>query len=179
MDFIPCYDYNSKYTLTNEHYEQFMKTVYDHWMINHRDSIKIRFLQDVMKKIACSDNEQPCYVECELSDMCGRNIAILDNGDIYACACLTPVEGMKIGNAKNLSLDKITCTDVFKDIVNKYNDVNEKCLNCEVKKICSTGCLNRRLPQYNASKIDYFCEARKNIIKHVEKSLPKYFPLQT
>ncbi len=177
VDFIPCYDYNLKYTLKNSHYELFMKTIYDYWMESHRNDIKIRFLQDVMKKIVCSSHNMPCYVECELSDMCGRNIAILDNGDIYACACLTPVESMKLGNISDLSFKELTNTPAFKNMVNEYNDVNEKCLSCEVRKICATGCLNRRLSQYNPTKLDCFCEARKSIIKHVQDSLPKYFPI--
>ena len=177
IDFIPCYDYNLKYTLTNERYEHFMKTVYDYWMNKHRDDIKIRFLQDVMKKIVCASQDKSCYVECELSDMCGRNIAILDNGDVYACACLTPVEEMKLGNINSLSLKDLANTTAFKNMVNEYNDVNKKCLSCDVKKVCSTGCLNRRLSKYNESKLDCFCEARRAIIKHVEESLPKYFPV--
>ena len=177
VDFIPCYDYNLKYTLNNEYYEHFMKTVFDYWMANYRNEIKIRFLQDVMKKIVRVSQNKPCYVECELSDMCGRNIAILDNGDIYACACLTPVKEMKLGNINNLSLQNLHNTPVFKNMVNEYNDVNEKCLLCDVKKICATGCLNRRLSKYNESKLDYFCEARKAIIKHIEGALSKYFPV--
>jgi uncharacterized protein len=178
VDFIPCFDYNLKYTLENNHYEFFMKTIYDYWMKNHKNNIKIRFLQDVIKKIVCTFKNKSCYVECKLSDMCGRNIAILDNGDIYACACLTPIKNMKLGNINNLSLKDLTNTNAFKNMVDEYNDVNKKCLSCEVKKICATGCLNRRLSQYNPTKLDHFCEARRNIIKHIENSLPKYFPIQ-
>lgn len=178
IDFIPCFDYNLKYTLDNDKYELFMKTVFEHWMNHHKEKIKIRFLQDIMKKIVCSANNQQCYVECELSDMCGRNIAIMDNGDIYPCACLTPVESMKLGNISELSLNKISESNAFKLMVNEYNDVNNKCLSCDVKKICATGCLNRRLSQFNDARLDHFCEARKNIIKYVENSLPKYFPVK-
>lgn len=177
VDFIPCYDYNLKYTLKNDKYELFMKSVFDHWMKHHRDNIKIRFLQDVMKKLASASQNKTCYVECELSNMCGRNIAILDNGDIFACACLTPIPSMNLGNIADLSLKDITKTDAFKNMVTEYNLVNDKCMSCDVKDICSAGCLNRRLPQYNGSRLDCFCEARRAIIKHVEQALPKFFPV--
>jgi uncharacterized protein len=178
VSFIPCFDYNLKHTLDNKKYEIFMKTAFDYWMSKYKGSIKIRFLEDIMRKIVCLAKNQKCYTGCELSDMCGRNIAVLDNGDIYACACLTPVKHMKLGNVKTLSLKEIPKTTSFKKMVEQYNDINKKCLTCDVKSICSTGCLNRRLSCYSSEKIDYFCEARRKIINHVKNSLPKYFPIK-
>ncbi|WP_096231206.1 radical SAM protein [Thermoanaerobacterium sp. RBIITD] len=177
VDFIPCYFYNDRYTLSVENYKNFMINIFDIWMKKYKNVIKIRFLNDIFQNILRKyDKNIRVNVGCELGEVCGRNYSISVNGDIFPCECLTPIDYMKLGNIKEEDFISILKKREFNEFKELYNNVSKDCLRCDILDICHAGCLNRRLPQYTYNLKDYYCEARKGIIYHILNNLDLYFP---
>lgn len=172
IDFIPCFLYDNEVTLDSESYSKFLLEMFDFCESSPNTKLKIRFLNDIKKKIKWLEEQKgTLYTGCELSGRCGENISIFPNGDIYLCDTLTPIDRLKIGNIKDMDLSQIHKTDKFEEFKKNFNDINPECFSCEVFDICKGGCLNRRLPEFNYDKKDFYCNARKDIIKHIMKKL--------
>ena len=108
VDFIPCFYYSDDLSPTPEHFGDFLISIFDLWR-NESKKIKITFLDDLSKKIGeyTGDRKEQYTTICELSGHCGRNIAILTNGDVYPCECLINMEYMKLGNINESGLLEI------------------------------------------------------------------------
>lgn len=172
VDFIPCFLYGDERSLDSESYSNFMIEMFDLWAASPNKNSKIRFLNDIKKKInLLKAGKGTICIGCELSGRCGENFSILPNGDIYPCECLTPIERFKMGNIKEVNLCDIHKTEKFNEFKRICNEINPECFSCEVFNICKGGCLNRRLPESTLDKRDFYCDARKKIIKHVLKRL--------
>lgn len=168
IDFIPCFLYGNEMTLDPKSYSKFMIELFDLWAASPNKNLKIRFLNDIKKKINwLKAGKGTIYTGCELAGRCGENFSILPNGDIYPCECLTPLNSLKLGNIEKIDLHEIYKTKKFDEFKILCNDINPECFSCEVFDICKGGCLNRRLPEFTTDTKDFYCDARKKIIRHV------------
>lgn len=168
VDFIPCFDYESDITLTEENYNYFLMNLFNLWKEDSFDFLEIRLFSDIFEKVYSLNRNQPLKaLSCSLAGACGQNFSVGVNGDICTCECLTPVKEYFLGNIKEksfeLMLKEKSYTTTFK---NDFNSVDKKCFDCDVFNICRGGCLNRRLPKYDKS-LDIYCNPRKNIIKEI------------
>ncbi|HYN44730.1 MAG TPA: radical SAM protein [Candidatus Limnocylindrales bacterium] len=171
VDFIPCFLNKNEMTLSVESYSKFMIQLFDLWAASSNKDLNIRFLNDIQKKNkVLKTGKGTICVGCELIGRCGENFSIQTNGDIYLCECLSSIDRFKIGNIKEIGLSEIHKTEKFNEFKKSCNEINQECFACEVFKICKGGCLNRRLPESTDDNKDFYCDARKKIIRHVLKN---------
>ncbi len=91
IDLIPCFDYNSELTLRPENYTRFMMRIIELWKNDNFEPLKIRFLNDIRKRLQATNSSGPQTVGCELAGQCGQNWSVGGDGLIFPCECLTPV----------------------------------------------------------------------------------------
>lgn len=168
VDFIPSFYYNTEVTLSPEKYTEFMLTVLELWGKDEFKPLKIRFLNDVYRRVIHRYDNKALLVECELAGCCGQNFSVGVNGEIFPCECLTPIGSFKLGNIRDKSFSELIKTDSFKQMVMEFNSIPDECYKCDVLDLCRGGCLNRRLPLHNlnAGK-DLYCDSRKAIFERM------------
>lgn len=166
VDFIPSFYYNTEVTLLPEKYTEFMLKVLELWRKDKFEPLKIRFLNDVYKRVIHRYDNKALLVECELAGCCGQNFSVGVNGEIFPCECLTPIGTFELGNIHDKTFTELIETDSFKHMVTEFNNIPDECYKCEVLDLCRGGCLNRRLPLHNlnAGK-DLYCDSRKAIFE--------------
>jgi uncharacterized protein len=174
VDFIPSFCYKEDLTLLPEKYEQFMLSIIDLWELDGYTPLKIRFLNDIFKRIIYHGKGVKLRVGCELAGCCGQNFFAGIDGSIYPCECLTLVNEFYLGNIMDKTFDDFFYSNEYENLIMKYNGVNPECFDCGVVEYCRGGCLNRRLPDFNMNNgKDYYCDARKKIIEKINSIVQK------
>ena len=72
VDFIPSFYYNTEVTLQPEKYTEFMLTVLELWGKDKFKPLKIRFLNDVYRRVIHRYDNKALLVECELAGVVVR-----------------------------------------------------------------------------------------------------------
>lgn len=165
IDFIPCFDYDTDLTLKPKNYLDFMIRIINIWAIDNFGPLKIRFLNDIRKRIFAISNRERVTIGCEFAGQCGQNWSVGGSGMIYPCECLTPVPRFQMANINETSFSELITSDKMNEVIRSTNDVDAQCFKCDVFSICRAGCLNRRLSENQLNdKRDFYCEARRAII---------------
>ncbi|NFA43769.1 radical SAM protein [Clostridium botulinum] len=179
IDFIPSFCYEDSMTLKSEKYTNFMLTALKMWKEDNYKPVKIRFLNDIFKRVVYRNSTKKLQVCCELTGSCGQNFSIGLNGEVYPCECLTPIQEFELGNILDSNFSDFLNSERFNKMKNSVNDIQKECYECDVLDLCRTGCLNRRLKIHNLNNgIDIFCDTRKKVFNAVidivenEKSYP-------
>lgn len=168
VDFIPSFYYETDVTLIPEKYTEFMLRILELWKQDKFTPLKVRFLNDVYRRVIHRFDNKPLLVECELAGCCGQNFSVGINGEIFPCECLTPISTFKLGNIQEKSFLELIKSEAYQDMIKKFNNIPEECYKCEVLDLCRGGCLNRRLAIHNLNNgKDLYCESRKAIINRM------------
>lgn len=175
FDFLPCIEIKKDTgemigsSITASEFADFMIQVFDLWIKDDNPDIHIRYFDNVLKGLL---GGKPTL--CKFAGTCSNFITIACNGDIYPCDNFVGYSALKFGNILNDDLQEVIEGGKHKNFVEKINAIKPECSNCEWYQICRGGC-----PYYSYmlgqdfSNENYFCEARKSILKHVEKSLKR------
>jgi sulfatase maturation enzyme AslB (radical SAM superfamily) len=58
------------------------------------------------------------------------------------------------------------------EVKKSTNDIDDRCVRCDVFSICRGGCLNRRLSEYSLNGIlDLYCDSRSAIILKMKECI--------
>lgn len=130
---------------------------------------KFVFFKDVMYILRYRRIPDKTSIICELSGKCHRNISIGSKGEVYSCECLNSLHKNLLGNILTESHSDIIGSQKFMTMARNTNTYCEECLHCDIFPVCRAGCYNRRLPVSDGTpRLDYYCEARKSIIHHIQ-----------
>jgi len=175
VDFTPAFFYETEISLPPKDYAKFMIRMFDLWIAENPLPFEIRFFKDVLYLLGYKSIPNKTSIICELSGNCHRNISIGSNGDVYSCECLNSKPSNIIGNILEKSFYEIVIDEPFVKMSISTNKYKHECLECEVFSICRAGCYNRRLPNADGlPRFDFYCEARKAIIKHIMEYTNKH-----
>jgi len=166
VDLIPCYENNKKFSLSNQHYIEFMIGMFDLWWKSDR-KINFRFFNNIIDKIQGKISHEN-FVTCSLTGRCGEIISVNSDKKIYFCDCLPKNETYHIGTLTD-GLSKISDGYKYSTLREKTMSVNSECKDCKFLSICGQGCMNRRESGNNMK--DYYCEARKVLFNHIMLAL--------
>ena len=98
------------------------------------------------------------------------SIRILQNGDIFPSTYLLS-ENLKMGNIREFSLDRIDTNAIYKMVKNLT--IPNDCVDCDYKKSCRGGALDRRYLWYKSfAERDPYCLFRAENIDLISR-LPK------
>lgn len=171
VDFIPSFFQGSNENLNEDEYSDFLCSLFDLYYGDNNRTMNIRVFDDILRAILTSRGINCGSIGCEYAGRCGENISISVNGDVYPCDCLTTIKKMRVGNIRENSLEEIfnDSNESFFDFKNSVNEIDNKCLECDVFKVCKGGCFNRRLQDLTGCNIgmDIYCNSRYKIIKYI------------
>lgn len=170
VDFVPCYENNGRFTLSSDNYVMFMRTLFDYWWDSGCNA-NYRFFNNILSRIY-GINRSDEYVSCSLSGRCGEIISVNADGVVYFCDCFPKEPQYAVGN----SIEE--CLESSSRNYNRLKSLNahtpDSCCKCDYLGICGKGCLNRRINTKGERELlDYYCEARKMLFKHIEARLQK------
>ena len=147
FQFIPLVEVNDgvmhKRSVPGVHFGKFLKGVFDEWL--KREHVGHVFVQhfDVMLN-ALMDFGSPICVHART---CGRALAIEHTGDVYSCDHYVD-RGHLLGNTRNDSFAEMMAQPLQESFGNdKYDQLPQKCLDCEYLKFCYGGCPKDRHTQ--------------------------------
>lgn len=167
VDLVPCYENNTKHSLSVQHYIDFMIGMFDLWW-NSDKKINFRGFNNIID-IMSGNITKGKYITCSLSGRCGEIISINSDGKIYFCDCLPKNETYYIGNIEN-GFEYLLKGQNYISLKKENEHTESDCKNCKYLQACGKGCLNRRLNSGNNLK-DYYCEARQTFFSHIMKTL--------
>lgn len=181
VDFIPCFFHNDKISPTPENWSAFLINIFNRWIKTKPPKINFTFITEVLSKTWAylQGLAQKDIYLCELSGHCGRNLAILPNGDTFPCECLVNIPEICLGNIKKETLKNLLNSQKFERFKTYCNQISLECISCKIFDICRGGCFHRRLPAWtNTNNKDHYCKSRKIFISHIISVISKFQKLQ-
>jgi len=163
LQFIPLVEADkngkiSKRTVQPEDYNKFLIELFNEWILNDYGDIYIQFFEECVKAwLGIKTNL------CTVSEYCGNNLALEQNGDLYSCDHYVYFKN-RLGNIKNTKIvDLIHSSKQIKFAELKINKLPEICRECKYFFVCHGGCPKNRLKEYKSSgkNVNYLCEAYK------------------
>jgi len=165
MQFIPCLEPigenmgGSKYALTSDDYEIFLKTLFNAWYKDVKEGkfISIRYFDNLLGMYMGKEPES-----CDMRGMCSVQNVIEADGSVYSCDFYV-MDDYEIGNINEMSIEEIVESDKAKEFVESSLLMTEDCKNCKWLNICRGGC-RRHKTDFGADDVmkNYFCKAFYN-----------------
>ena len=158
----------TSWSVTPEKYLHFLIDIFKQWINGDVGNIFITNFETYLGLYANLGSNS-----CIHAEICGSNIVLEHNGDVYSCDHFVYNENL-LGNIHSDSIKNMLTTD--KQIsfgVNKKSLLSKDCIECEYLKICNGGCPKHRFTIASDGKknLSYFCKAYKGFISY---SLPYY-----
>lgn len=134
---------------------RFLFAVFEEWLERDVGSVYVQHFD------AAVGNALGAYTVCVHAPECGRSLAVLPNGDIYACDHYVE-EGYLRGNVASIALQdaaRLPRQEAFG--ASKQLLLPKQCLECEVKWACEGGCPKDRFAGEGQS-LNYLCPGYKD-----------------
>lgn len=172
VDYIPCFDATNIPDIANDHYAQFMISMFNLWYDD--DSLgrpkRITTLSSILEAITHGDTS--C---CTLCRNCGGRIYMNASGTLrYCCNGYFKSEFTYLGHIDSINLiNQHTNTDSQLSRIRQHVlKLQEACSACPAFCICGGGCTTQRpATSGNPVGMTHYCNARYSIIKHILHNL--------
>jgi uncharacterized protein len=141
----------------------FLCAVFDEWARNDAGTVKINPFETIIAQM----NGRPAMI-CATSPFCGKNIAVEQDGRVYACDHYVYPE-YQIGKVGDCSLSEMVFS--LKQLefgLNKYNTLPIECRRCRYLSLCGGECPRTRLlrTRNGSGQLSYLCRGWKKFFKH-------------
>lgn len=146
-------------------YGKFMTDIFDHWIKYDVGSYFVNLFDSTLANW-CGVNPGTC----SYSDVCGGNVVVEHNGDIYPCDHFVYPE-YKLGNITEKSLKDIVLSyDMIKFGIDKRNALPDKCLKCNYLFACHGECPKHRFSVTESGEkgLNSLCDGFLHFYSHVE-----------
>lgn len=154
-------DSPTSYSISNEEYAQFQKSIFDLWLKEDSSRVRVRHIDSIVQGMLGLPVKS-----CAYAGTCQRFISINSNGDVYPCERLT--EAARLGNLYENSLREIVAGKPFKEHAGSSARLPAECISCRYLSFCRNGCTHHRV----GGKL-YFCEGRKAVFRHIEEAVSR------
>ncbi|MBT1166017.1 anaerobic sulfatase maturase [Bifidobacterium simiarum] len=145
----------------------FLSTIFDEWV---RHDVGRMFVQlfDVALGNALGE-----YTLCTHAPVCGGAVAVLHNGDIYACDHWVE-PGYERGNVATRSLaDVVSSPEQERFGKEKYTGLSNRCMKCPVRWACHGGCPKDRFVPVDGGihRQNYLCAGYRRFFTHIQPDI--------
>jgi len=142
-------------------YGRFLNAIFDHWAQHDIGSVFVMNFEQTLAKLA----GQPGI--CVQSETCGCNLVVEAQGDVYACDHFVYPQ-YRLGNINRDELRTLVNSEQQRAFgERKLTQLNQHCLNCDVRPLCHGGCPKHRfLPAGDGRAQNYFCEGLALHFRH-------------
>ena len=126
FDFLPCIEYSKDgsllpYSIEKGEFGKFMIDVFDSWFELDDPTIKIRYLQEVIKGLV----EGKVHL-CKFNRSCANFMTLDQNGIFWGCDNLIGIERFMYGDLNNVSMDYILSSAKRTNFINSINAAKER-----------------------------------------------------
>lgn len=158
-------DCGQDYSLTENSYEQVMKTIFDFWYDDYVSGMFVS-VRNIDNLVSAAVGYPP--ENCGMSGSCGGYFAVESDGNVYPCDfyCL---DEYCIGSVNSADFAFDFGGSVYKKFC-KRGTMPLACKTCEYVNLCRGGC--RRERESNSTNMRY-CAANKNYFAHILPRLNK------
>lgn len=169
LQFIPCLnpldnEQNFEYTLGNDDYLYFLKTLFSLWYEDFMSGnyISIRYFDNLYSLFIGQMAEQ-----CGMSGQCNIQYVVEGNGDVYPCDfyCL---DEYCLGNICEKSFAELCSGMSAKRFIQESTGFSSRCKTCKCFALCRSGC--RR---YQRDGEYIYCNAFLEFYNDLQEKLPK------
>lgn len=152
----------TKYSLTGEEFGEFILDLYEAWLREDRDDVRIRTIEQLVGGLLGTKPDL-----CSFCVGCGGVLSIDTNGDVYPCDEFVGQSSLLLGNINKTGLRSLIASTIYKDFVKQSYKMPEECTKCEYLKICGGNCSKFRVFDHSESQ----CNGRKKAFTGIQRSL--------
>ena len=140
-------------------YGRFLCEVFDQWLASDVGEV---FIQDVDSTLSAMFGSASV---CVHAPVCGANMAMEFNGDVYACDHWVEPDWL-VGSITSSSLSQLAASDKMRDFARLKPDLDEECRACAYLRLCWGGCPKDRFVRRGERTHNYLCEGYRAFYEH-------------
>lgn len=169
----PLYTQKGRYvterSVRPEQWGRFMSTIWDEWVGRDVGQVYVQHFDTAL------GNAMGQYSMCVHSPTCGASIAVLHNGDVYACDHYVEPD-YKRGNISDVSLrDVLNSRNQQQFGVSKATSLSTQCQACPVRWACQGGCPKDRFVPTDGGRHqqNYLCAGYYEFFAHIQPDIER------
>lgn len=147
------------FSVSQRQYADFQKRIFDRWLALDNSKFRIRHVDNALAGLLGMPVKS-----CIYAGTCKKFINVNSNGDVYPCERLTTAP--RLGDLNTSSLQEILQGEAYAEHSCSSSQLPDSCKRCSFLTACYNGCTHHRVGGKLA-----FCEARKEVFRHIEKQL--------
>jgi uncharacterized protein len=150
---------------------EFLATVFDEWRKHDQGKVKINLFETLFAQL----QGKPALI-CTSSPVCGKNVALENDGGVYACDHFVYPE-YRIGKLGEGSLASMVFS--LKQLefgLDKHNSLPSECRSCEYLKLCWGECPRTRILKTRPGEgnLSYLCSGWKRFFGHALRFVSRH-----
>jgi len=148
----------------------FLAEVFDEWAAHDRGRVRVNLFESMLAQLA----GKPSHL-CTSSPVCGKNLAIENDGRVYSCDHFVYPE-YELGRLGERSLaEMVFSLEQLEFGLAKHNALPGECKRCPYLKLCWGECPRTRIlkTEPGEGNLSYLCRGWKRFYSHV---LPRIRP---
>lgn len=145
----------------------FLTTIFDEWVTRDVGRVFVQLFDVAL------GNAMGQYTLCTHAPECGAALAVLHNGDIYACDHWVE-PGYERGNLADTSLRDVLASPKQRAFGKaKRTRLSDQCKSCDVRWACHGGCPKDRFAPSSSGRPDqnYLCAGYHAFFSHIEPTI--------
>lgn len=169
----PLYTQKGRYVTERsvgpQQWGRFMSAIWDEWVVRDVGTIYVQHFDTAL------GNAMGQYSMCVHSPTCGDAIAVLHNGDVYACDHYVEPDYAR-GNIAEVSLrDVLDSKDQRQFGTDKATTLSQQCQECPVKWACWGGCPKDRFVPTDGGRHqqNYLCAGYFEFFSHITPDIAR------
>jgi len=163
-----------EYSLTPEHYESFLKAVFDAWYRDMKAGHYVynRYFENLMMILAGQRPEG-----CNFQGFCSPQWVIEADGSVYPCDFYA-LDQWRLGNIRTDGFEAMETTRRASGFIELSKPLPVECRSCRWLMLCRNGCRRNREPLGpNEEGKNYFCSAYRNFLEYAAPRLAEILQL--
>ncbi|MFC7580920.1 anaerobic sulfatase maturase [Schaalia naturae] len=146
-----------------EQWGAFLSTIFDEWVKRDVGRVFVQLFDVTV------GNAMGIYTLCTHSPTCGNAIAVLHNGDVYACDHYVEPAYLRGNIATESMRDIVASPEQRRFGMSKMTELSAQCQACDVRWACQGGCpKDRFVKTLDGRELNYLCEGYRTFFRHAQ-----------
>jgi uncharacterized protein len=153
----------TEWSVDPDEWGNFLSAIFDEWRTHDRATVKINLFETLLAQLA----GKPALI-CTSSPVCGKNVAIENDGRVYSCDHFVYPEH-ELGTILEKSFTEMAFS--LKQLefgLDKHHTLPEDCKSCAYLKLCWGECPRTRILKTSSDdkRLSYLCSGWKRFFSH-------------
>lgn len=159
------------YSLTPQHYETFLKDLFDVWYLDIQSGRYVynRYFENLLMMM-----DGQCPESCNQRGVCGSQWVLEADGSVYPCDFYV-LDQWRLGNIHTDSFEQMEHIPKASGFTARSIPLPKACLSCRWYQLCRNGCYRLRQPEKAGCRKNYFCQAYQNFLDYAYPRLEELY----